>query len=341
MTIFAAYRTTVARLAKPDAEAPSLEYSGPEAHATTRILLDAVSGVTHAHLIDPDMILSPQQIERLQRCVLELENGRPLAYVLGTREFYGLQFRCDERALIPRPETELLVEAALDALRRAATAKATTAKAATAKVATAKEPPRVADLGTGTGCIAILLAHSFPTARVYATDVSPDALALARINANALGVAERVNFIPGMSGDWAAPLHEYSGRLDVIVSNPPYIAPRHIDQLQIQIRNFEPRRALDGGPDGLDCYRQIAAQCGALLLPTGVLFCELGENQFEAVRAIFESFNWKVGKTIFDLQGIARVLSAQRMDATRSDAARHKQRAPQLASELAAQLAAP
>jgi release factor glutamine methyltransferase len=292
MTFAQAHRTATARLS-----AGGLERD--EAHATARILLDAITSTPHAHLTRGNEVLSAAQATRFKAALAELGRGRPLAYVLGNREFYGLEFRCDERALIPRPETELLVEFALQILN--------------SKPETRN--PKLADLGTGTGCIAITIAKHCANVEIFATDVSTDALELARENARTHGVDERIRFVPGVLSDWAAPLCEYSGRFDVIVSNPPYIAPRDIAKLQTQIKDFEPRRALDGGEDGLDCYRQLAAQSGVLLAPGGVLACELGTDQFEAARQIFTDCGWKVGDAIFDLQGIARVLVAHQAGA--------------------------
>jgi release factor glutamine methyltransferase len=288
MTFAQAHQTATARLA-----ASGLERA--EAHATARILLDAIASTPHAHLTRNEEVLSALQIAHFETALAELESGRPLAYVLGKREFYGLEFRCDERALIPRPETELLVEFALQTLN--------------SKPETRN--PKLADLGTGTGCIAIAIAKHCANVEIFATDASSEALSLARENASTHGMDERIRFVPGVLGDWTAPLRAYSGRFDVVVSNPPYIAPRDIEKLPAQIKDFEPRRALDGGEDGLNCYRQLAAQCGTLLAPGGVLACELGVGQFETARAIFTEHGWKVGDAIFDLQGIARVLVAQ------------------------------
>lgn len=271
-----------------------------EVRATVRILLDTLLETPHAHLTRADEVLSPRQIERLETALSELETGRPLPYVLGRGDFYGLAFNCDERALIPRPETELLVDFALEQL------KTRQAQARTL---------RVADLGTGTGCIPIAIAKNSANVEILATDAFPEALSLARENAALHDVSERIEFVPGVLGDWAAPLcklgPEYSGSFDVIVSNPPYIAPRDIEELQVQVRKFEPRSALDGGEDGLDCYRQLAAQCKVLLRPDGIFACELGAGQFEDVRAIFDNAGWRVENPILDFAGIARVLVAR------------------------------
>ena len=275
------------------------QYTREEAHVTARVLLDAVCGASHVHLTRAHETLTAVQKIRLEEALEELAAGRPLAYILGRRAFHGLEFRCDERALIPRPETELLVEFALAELQQRAQRYP-------------RRLLRVADLGTGTGCVAISIAKNFPSAHVVATDVSPATLELARENARLHEMEDRVHFVGGEQDDWAAPLLEQGEReFDVIVSNPPYIAPHDIAALPVQIKEFEPRRALDGGLDGLDCYRLIAAQCGALLAPGGSIACELGIGQFDDVRRIFEAQNWIVAAPVFDFQNIPRVIIAK------------------------------
>lgn len=274
-------------------------YARQEAHATARILLDAIAGAPHAHLTKAHDSLTAAQEVRLQAALTELKAGRPLAYILGQREFYGLQFQCDERALIPRPETELLVDFALAQLQQRA-------------LVGLPRALQVADLGTGTGCVAISIAVHFPGARVVATDISPTTLELARANARLHKVDERLSFVTGQAGNWAAPfLPQQKAGFDVIVSNPPYITPHDIAALPVQIKDFEPLHALDGGQDGLDCYRQIARQCRVLLTPGGILACELGVGQFDSVQTIFETHGWTVEKPILDFQDIARVIVAR------------------------------
>lgn len=274
-------------------------YARQEAHATARILLDAIAGAAHAHLIKAHDNLTAAQEARLQAALTELKAGRPLAYILGQREFYGLQFQCDERALIPRPETELLVDFALAQLQQRSPRRVPRAL-------------QVADLGTGTGCVAISIAVHFRGARVVATDISPTTLELARANAHLHNVSERLSFVAGQAGNWAAPLlPQQKAGFDVIVSNPPYITPHDIAALPVQIKDFEPLHALDGGQDGLDCYRQIARQCRVLLAPGGILACELGVGQFDSVQTIFVTNGWTVEKPILDFQDIARVIVAR------------------------------
>ncbi|HEX8237875.1 MAG TPA: peptide chain release factor N(5)-glutamine methyltransferase [Abditibacteriaceae bacterium] len=268
-------------------------FSLSRARLEARLLLDHVCGVRHAHLLQPDRVLAPRDHDELLHLCMELRSCQPLAYLTRQREFFGLPFRCDRRALIPRPETEILVELAAARLKNNSGA-------------------LIADLGTGSGCIAVSIAHAVPGSVVYATDVSPGALDLARENAALNHVANRIEFVAGRTAKWASPLRRegFGGMFDCVLSNPPYISRADIQTLEPQIRDWEPRLALDGGDDGLDCYRQIASQCGTLLKPDGFLAVELGAGQFAAVQTIFESESWKVEPAVHDLAGIERVLVA-------------------------------
>lgn len=291
MTILQARQTALSRMLKENTDSYEMQLC-------VRLLLDEIAGISHAHLTRGGDLLSTSQLARFEVAVHELESGRPLAYVLGKRDFYRLCFRSDARALVPRPETELLVEEVVKRIQ-------------------GSDSAVIADLGTGTGCIAISLAHELPGTTVFATDVSPAALSLAQENANTLipeiVAGNRLQFRAGTIGEWAKPLLEYSGKFDLIVSNPPYIPREEIEVLQREVRDHEPRLALDGGADGLDCYRQLAAQCDVLLKPAGALLCELGMGQFADVRAIFENQNWRVEIPIFDFAGIERILVAHRL----------------------------
>ena len=215
-------------------------------------------------------------------------DGWPVAYLVGRREFYLLPFAVGPAVLIPRPDTETLVLAALDVLK-------------------AKPDARVLDLGTGSGCIAVSLAHRQKGCRVTATDVSPDALAVAGQNAAAHGVADRVTFA---EGDLFAPVAD-GERFDLIVSNPPYIARSELAGLAPEVRDHEPRAALDGGPDGLAFYRRIAAGVGRVLAPGGTVMVEVGWTQNEAVRDLFAAqSDLSVGPSLKDGGGRFRVVVA-------------------------------
>ncbi|MBL9038866.1 MAG: peptide chain release factor N(5)-glutamine methyltransferase [Archangium sp.] len=185
--------------------------------------------------------------------------GEPTQYLMGATEFYGRRFLVDARVLIPRPETELLVEAVLRALPVDA-------------------PSRVLDLCTGSGCIAVSIAAERPQASVWAVDLMPNALEVARLNAEALGVGARVSFL---HGDLFAPV-PVDARFDVIVSNPPYVKTGELPTLQREVR-MEPRAALDGGDDGLTLIRRIADHALKALKPGGLLALEIGEDQGQSV----------------------------------------------------------
>ena len=215
--------------------------------------------------------------------------GWPTAYLTGRRDFYMLSFEVNPAVLIPRPDTETLVVAALDALRGVAT-------------------PRVLDLGTGSGCVAVSLAYTLKTASVTAVDVAPGALATARRNAAAHGVAERIVFL---EGDLFAPLPP-AASFDAIVSNPPYIAPGEFAGLAAEVRDHEPRVALDGGPDGLAFYRRITAEAGQFLRPGGSLLVEIGSTQADAVMGLFSAAGLADVTLTRDGSAHPRVVAARR-----------------------------
>jgi release factor glutamine methyltransferase len=215
--------------------------------------------------------------------------GVPVAYLVGYREFYSLPFFVTPAVLIPRPETETLVMEALRLLKPMA-------------------EPRVLDLCTGSGCVAVTIAKQHKTARVTATDISSEALAIATRNAERHSVTDRVTLL---QGDLAAPVAGQT--FDVVVSNPPYIAQPELPTLDPGVRNFEPLAALDGGPDGLDFYRRLAAEVPAVLNPGGAVLVEIGPTQEAAVRDLFAA-QLEPGKTFKDQAGRPRVVTARRKD---------------------------
>ena len=212
--------------------------------------------------------------------------GEPMQYLTGVQEFFGRSFAVSPAVLIPRPETELVIAAALELIPGDA-------------------PARIADVGTGSGCLAVTLALERPRAVVIATDISPAALALARRNADALGA--RVDFL---ESDLlaAAP-----GHFDLIVSNPPYIPDSEWATLQREVRDHEPRLALLAGPTGAEVYARLIPQAHAALRPGGGLVLELGYNSAPAVRALLTADAWGSVWTRRDAQGWERVLTARRM----------------------------
>ena len=250
----------------------------------------------------------------------------PVARILGCKEFWGLPLRLNAETLVPRPETETLVEAALAALASEASGQrghslnvrapdTSSARAAPASEASGQRGDRhalrsrtlrVADLGTGSGALILALVSELPAAFGIATDVSTAALACARDNAAALGLAARVAFV---ACDYGAAL---GGRFDLVVSNPPYVARNEIATLAPEVREFDPRRALDGGIDGLDAYRAIAADARRLLAPDGTLVLELGAGMATAVTALLGAAGLGLaGPPRHDLAGVARALVAR------------------------------
>ncbi|HUT33884.1 MAG TPA: peptide chain release factor N(5)-glutamine methyltransferase [Planctomycetota bacterium] len=213
----------------------------------------------------------------------------PARYLMGESEFFSLPLAVTPSVLIPRPETELLVERALELLAK-------------------DHEARVADLGTGSGAIAIAVAARRPLARVVATDVSGEALAVARANAGRHGLAERIEF---RQGEWFAAL-EPGTRFDVLLSNPPYVATPDLEQAMPEVRDHEPRVALDGGPDGLRSLRVLIAGAPAWLGAGGWLVLEIGAGQAEAVLKLAkESEAYGTTRVTPDYQGIPRIASMQ------------------------------
>lgn len=243
--------------------------------------------------LNHDRQLTEAQVEALRAGIKRRGNREPLQHILGTAAFCGREFKVDRRVLVPRPETELLAEEGWKWLND--------------KAKHGEEQPKVLDLGTGSGCLAITLACECPLAAVLATDVSPEALALARENAQTLGVTERVEF---RCGEGLSPLA--AGEcFDLLITNPPYIPSAEIDQLQPEVRDFDPRLALDGGSDGLTIYRSLAAGAARHLKSGGRLMAEFGDGQGPQLREVFAGRGWRVEALLQDFSGRERILIAR------------------------------
>lgn len=214
--------------------------------------------------------------------------GEPIQYITGETEFFGLPFHVTPDVLIPRPETEHLVER-------------------TMALAGPFAQPRIVDIGTGSGAVAVALAHALHTAQITAIDLSEAALAVARENAERNGVLSRINFI---SGDLLAPIE--TQRFDLIVSNPPYVAARDRATLSVEVRDYEPALALFAGDDGLEVYRRLIPAARAALAPGGHIALEIGHGQAEALGALLSAEGFARIEFTPDLQGIPRVVTAQR-----------------------------
>ncbi|HEY3217247.1 MAG TPA: peptide chain release factor N(5)-glutamine methyltransferase [Candidatus Eisenbacteria bacterium] len=241
--------------------------------------------------------LSAEESRRLEAWLERRLGGEPLQYITGRAAFRGLDLVVDRSVLIPRPETEGLVEAVLEVLR--------TEQADWPR-------PRVIDLGTGSGAIALSIASEWPTARVVAAELAPEALDLARANAVRLGMSERVRFV---RSDWFGAV-DPDERFEVVVSNPPYVAAGEWDRLAHQVRAFEPARALFSGPTGLEALREIVDLAPAYLVARGLMALELAEMRAHQVEAWLEGGrDWEDVKLLEDLAGRPRVLMARRQSA--------------------------
>jgi release factor glutamine methyltransferase len=214
--------------------------------------------------------------------------GDPIQYIIGACEFYGLPFRVTSDVLIPRPETEHLVECVLELAAQFA-------------------EPRIVDVGTGSGAIAVALAHKLPNAHIAATDVSEAALDLARENAVRNGVGVRIRFL---RGDLLTPVA--ADQFDIVVSNPPYVPTADRDSLAVEVRDFEPGLALFAGEDGLDIYRRLIPAAFAVLISGGLVALEIGCGQSDAVGSLLSGVGFGEVEFRPDLQGIPRVALARR-----------------------------
>jgi release factor glutamine methyltransferase len=226
-------------------------------------------------------------------------NGEPTQHLTGKQEFWGLEFEVTPNVLIPRPETEHLIEVALDRL-------------SVREIRAGRKPTfggdglQIADIGTGSGCIAVALAKELPGATIYATDISSAALAVSQRNATRHSVSDQIHFIEGNLLDGVLPL------LDLILSNPPYIGRREAETLAREVREHEPEIALYGGEEGYELYANLITQAAAHLKPSGILVLELGHNSLPAVQPLLDAPTWANVAVTNDLAGIPRVLAAER-----------------------------
>ena len=218
--------------------------------------------------------VSEPHLEAMRRGMARLAKGEPVQYVLGEWDFRTLTLKCDRRALIPRPETEELVERVIRHVRAVG-------------AATSGCRPFIVDVGTGSGCIILSLAKELEGGIFLGTDISPDAVALAQENAARCGLVEKVRFAVADGMDEFDP-----ESVDVIVSNPPYIASAECETLDPRVRDFEPRLALDGGETGLDFYERFVGDAMNVLKPGGAVFFEIGEGQGEALRRMLADYGF-------------------------------------------------
>jgi release factor glutamine methyltransferase len=276
----------VVRWAADDFRARGIESPRLEAEV---LLAHALGTDRMRIIIEPERELADDELARYRALIQRRRKGEPVAYLRGYKEFYGRTFRVDERVLVPRPDTEILVETAL---RR--TADRTMGR-------------RYLDLCTGSGCVAISLAKERPTCKVFAVDASPGALEVARENAVRLGAVFQTAWL---AGDLFEPLAAWPGtRFDLITANPPYIPESEVSSLPVDIRGFEPKLALSGGADGLDVLRRIVSGAPRFLLPGGVLAVEMGMGQTSPVRELFGEAGFVDVRVDKDYGGHDRVAS--------------------------------
>ena len=320
MTVLEAIQKSAEFLANKGVESPRLQSEWLLAHLLKMPRMKLYLNFARA--------LTPVETDALRELVKRRGRREPLQHITGSTSFCGLEIAVNRHALVPRPETELLAEEGWKFLewegRRAGDPNSGTA----ARRPSQNDFPTALDFGAGSGCLAIALAVKCPNAKIVATDISAEALALARENAARNGVAERIEFLQGdgfaalqnvgqasslslseekKSETGAMPVLHF----DLIISNPPYIPSAEIAALQPEVRDFDPRTALDGGVDGLDFYRMLSARAKPFLKPDGKIVLEFGDGQAEAIRKFFETEKWIVEAVKEDYSHRARILVAR------------------------------
>ncbi len=293
------------RAALKQAIAQLREARAPSYTLAAELLLIHALGRNRAWLYaHPEELLSPDAAAKFFEAVAKRASGVPTQHLTGKQEFWGLEFETSPDVLIPRPETEHVVEVALDRLGLRKVKNGDSQDADDLNL-------RIADVGTGSGCLAIALARELPKAQFYATDISPAALAVARRNSERHGVAARIHFLEcslleGLTNRRSCPL-------DLIVSNPPYIALREKETLPREVRDHEPEIALYAGEDGVGFYPALIAQAAEQLMREGILVLELGHDSLLKVWPLFETPAWTNVGVTHDLAGIPRVIAAERL----------------------------
>ncbi len=267
----------------------SADVGSPRMNA--EVLLMFVLGANRAYLYaHPERELTSEEESRYDEAVAQRATGLPSQYITGHQEFWGLDFVVSPAVLIPRPETEHLVETVLELAREV-------------------PQPKVVDVGTGSGCVALALAHELKTAEVYAVDLSAEALGIARANAARLQLDGRVRFLQSNVLQALTDVHD----LDFVVSNPPYVGFGEADKVQKSVRDFEPRVAVFAGEQGLDVIGPLVEQARNVLKPGGWLAMEIGYSMRDAVIALLDPTMWEAARVVPDLQGIPRVVAAKRI----------------------------
>ena len=303
MDIRTALRTGIARLC--DARVASYTLA---AELLLLHVLQRDRAWLYAH---PEESMNPADVDAFQSLLARRANGEPTQHLTGKQEFWSLEFEVTPDVLIPRPETEHLIEVALDRLALRELRDGRPQK-------TTGDGFLIADIGTGSGCIAVALSKELPLATIYATDISAAALAVARRNAHRHSVADRIHFL---ESDLSQPLPQSALRqinsgvsnFDLLVSNPPYIPRRDAHTLAPEVRDHEPAIALYGGEEGYELYASLVALAAQHLKPGGVFVAELGHDSLPAVQPLLDSNHWTSVGVTNDLAGIPRVIAAERL----------------------------
>ncbi len=278
MQLREALTQAVKRLEQNDVGSPRMN-----AEVLLMFVLNCDRAYVYAH---PERELTSDELQRYDEALETRSRGVPSQYITGHQEFWGLDFIVNPAVLIPRPETEHVIETVVPLAREA-------------------ERPRIVDVGTGSGCIAIALAHELPQAEITAVDLSSEALDVARLNAARLQVESRIRFL---QSDLLASVSDE--QFDFVVSNPPYVGECEADRVQREVRKFEPHMAVFGGEQGLDIIQRLVSQAWPVLHDGGWLVMEIGFTQSRAVLEMLS--DWSEAQAIPDLQGIPRVIAAKK-----------------------------
>jgi release factor glutamine methyltransferase len=277
-TLGSLHQRSTDELAAANIEQPRLE---------ARMLLAHAAGIDRTRIFGyPEDVVEAATVKSLQDMIARRKTGEPIAYITGIREFWSLDFKVNRDTLIPRPDSETLIEAVLEN---------TPDKNAKLKIL---------DLGTGSGCLVLALLSELPNAQGIGLDINPGACKTATENATNLGLADRITF---SEGNW---MDGIQGKFDIIMSNPPYILESDIVILDRDVKAFEPHLALSGGPDGLAAYRLIAAQSGPHLTPHGILAVEMGQRQVIDIKQILSKNDFEILKIYQDIANIERCILA-------------------------------
>jgi len=289
MTVLEGIQKSAEFLGKKSVESPRLQ---------AELLLAHVLKLPRMKLyLNFERALTDAETNSFRELVKRRAQREPLQHIIGSTSFCGLEIAVNRSVLVPRPETELLAELGWQFLLES------TLQCVPAREQPEGWTPTALDFGTGSGCIAIALAVKVPDARIVALDVSPEALEMAKQNAARHNVANRVDFL--QSNDF-----QPQSLFDLVVSNPPYIPSAEIETLEPEVRDYDPRGALDGGADGLDFYRRLAGEARGWLKPSGKIMLEFGEGQADSIRGIFETENWIVEAIREDYTHRQRILIA-------------------------------